>query len=332
MKDKPEELLSFCSKIDFGTIRLSDAEKVFCSEWNNEIIALCKSLPESTQIDALHFFMKYSGLSFGQELNFFRTYYIPTWSIIYWLIQSGPNGNGLRQIDIKNAKTAHSMAMFLHALDDHLKDSEMPVTHLALLLRSQAWMIMNNAFNNLANGVDGGEQIVRNFIDDYYSSIRTSKEIESMDSYCDLFRKQMATGFITPILLTKKMISNKEFTNAIEIAYGSFGIAWRLLDDIKDIKTDMMKGVDSSVYICLPEEIKNYWKNKDVGEKIDKNSGRDKVILDYILENSVIDGISERICIELELAASIVDRYNITGLADEFRCMLKPLKNRQGHI
>jgi hypothetical protein len=331
MEDKFDNLLSYCSEIEFGTVNLSDGEKEFCSEWNNEIISLCKSLPQSTQTDALLFFMRYSGISFSEELNFFRTYYIPTWSIIYWLLQSGLNEKGLDQTGIRNAKTAHSMAMFLHALDDHLKDSEMPVTHLALLLRSQSWMIMNNALNNLADGVDGGEEVVRGFIDDYYSSIRASEEIQSLDSYCDLFRKQMATGYVVPVLIIIKMTTNKEFTSAIQTAYGSFGIAWRLLDDIKDIKTDMMKGIHSSVYICLSEDIKNCW-DKDTGEKIEKNSGRDEVILDYVLENSVIDRIKERICSELELAASIADRYNMTGLADEFRCMLRPLKNRQGHI
>ncbi len=331
MEDKFDNLLSYCSEIEFGTVNLSDGEKEFCSEWNNEIISLCKSLPQSTQTDAVLFFMRYSGISFSEELNFFRTYYIPTWSIIYWLLQSGLNGKGLDQTDIRNAKTAHSMAMFLHALDDHLKDSEMPVTHLALLLRSQSWMIMSNALSSLADGVDGGEEIVRGFIDDYYSSIRASEEILYLDSYCDLFRKQMATGYVVPVLMIKKMTTDEEFINAIQTAYGSFGIAWRLLDDIKDIKTDMMKGIHSSVYICLSEDIKNCW-DKDTGEKIEKNSGRDEVILDYVLENSVIDRIKERICSELELAASIADRYNMTGLADEFRCILRPLKNRQGHI
>ncbi len=331
MEDKIENLLSSCSEIDFGTVNLSDGEKKFCSEWNNDIISLCKSLPESTQTDALLFFMRYSGLSFGEEINFFRTYYVPTWSIIYWLLKSRPDDKVLGQDDIRNAKAGHSMAMFLHALDDHLNDSEMPVTHLALLLRSQSWQTMNNAFNSLSDGVDGGAKIVRGFIDEYYSSICNSEEIESLDCYCDLFRKQMATGMIVPVLMTKKITADREFTNAIETAYGSFGIAWRLLDDIKDIKTDMLKGIHTSIYICLSEDIKNWW-DQDLGEKADENSGYGKVILKYILENTVIDKIKERICRELELAESIAHDYGITGLANEFRCMLKPLKNRQDRI
>lgn len=328
MKDKLEDFLLSCSEIDFGDVNIPQGEKEFCTELNNELILLCKYLPESTQTDALLFLMRYLRTPFGQELNFFRYYYVPSWSIIYWLIKSTPEDKNLDQ---KVAKNAHSMAMFLHALDDHLNDNELPVTHLAMLLRSQSWMIMNDAFDKLAHRVDGGEQIVKGFIDDYYSSIRSSKEIESFESHCALFRKQMATWLIVPVLMTKMMTTDEEFTHAIQTAYGSFGIAWRLLDDIRDIETDMMKGTHSSIYICLPEDMKNLW-DKVTREKIDGNSDCAEVILDYLLENNVIDRVRARICSELESAASIVDSHNMTDLADEFLCLLNPLKNRQNHL
>jgi len=326
MEDRIENLLSFCSALDFGAVKLSDGEKEFCRELNNEVIALCKSLPGSTQIDALLCLRGYFRIPFGQEFSFFMNYYVPAWSIIYWLIQSAPEGKGLKQEDIQNAKTAHAMALFLHPLDDHLNDGELPVTHLTLLLRSHAWMIMNNAFSSLADEVDGGEEIVESFLDDYYSSLRSSKEILSLDSYCDFFRKQMATGFIAPVLIMRKMTANEEFTHAIQAAYGSFGIAWRLLDDINDIKTDMMKGAKSSIYICLPEDLKNYWK-KQSEEELDKKDGYFKVILDYILKDSVIERIKERIYGELNSAATIADDCNMTSWAYEFRSLLRPLKN-----
>jgi hypothetical protein len=180
----------------------------------------------------------------------------------------------------------------------------------------------------LVDGVDEGEKIVRAFIDDYYSSIRSSKEIKFLDSYCDLFRKQMATGMIVPFLLTKKMTTNEGFTGAIQAAYEAFGIAWRLLDDIKDIETDMLKSSHSAIYICLPEKIKTFW-DKYNEKKSDKKNDFARIIMECLVENGVIQGITERICSELESAASIADDYNITGLADEFRCLLSPLKNRQ---
>jgi len=330
MEDRIEDLLSFCSAIDFGPVSISEGQKEFRRELNNEIFSLCRSLPQSTQTEGLLSIMRYWGMPFDQEFNLFRYYYVPSWSIIYWLIRSAPTSKGLGEVVIRNAKTAHSMAMFLHPLDDHLNDNEISATHLTLLLRSQSWMLMNHALYALADGVDGGNEIVRSFINDYYSSIRSSEEVESLDSYCDIFRKQMATWFMAPALMTKRMTSDAEFTNAILTAYGSFGIAWRLLDDIKDLKADMMQGKHSSIYVCLPEETRDGW-GQDTEEKAIAISDHTKVILNYILENGVIDRVRERICSELESAASLVGCYDMTGLADEFRCLLRPLKDGQKH-
>jgi hypothetical protein len=100
---------------------------------------------------------------------------------------------------------------------------------------------------------------------------------------------------------------------------------------MKDIEIDMMKGSPSAIYVCLSEDMKNWW-DKNTGEKKEKNSGYAKVILNHILENSIIERIKERMCSELESAASIADYYDMTGLADEFRSLLSPLKNRQDHL
>jgi hypothetical protein len=325
MEDKFEIFLSCCFEIDFGTVKLSERQKNFCSELSNEVVSLCESLPKSTQADALLLLMKYFQIPFGQELSFFMNYYAPAWSIIYWLIESGRESGGLEEEDIKNAKTAHSMALLLHPIDDHLNDNEWPASHLALLLRSQLWLTMSNAMNSLADEVDGGEKIMTDFLDDYYSSIRDAKEILSLDNYCDLFRKQMATGYISPALIMKKMGTNEECDHAIRAAYGSFGVAWRLLDDINDIQTDMMTASKSAVYSCLPTNIRDHW-NKCGKEAFDEQSVHAKAILVYIQENGTIEKIKERICNELDSAADTADDYNMTGLADEFRCLLEPLK------
>lgn len=326
MENKIENFLLSCSEIDFGAVNLSDGEKEFCSELNKEVFSLCKSLPESTQTDALLLFMEYFRISFGQEYSFFMNYYAPAWSIIYWLIHTKSKSNRLTTEDIENARTAHSMALLLHPLDDHLNDGQLPVTHLTLLLRSQAWMIMNNSMKSLAEALDGSHQIYQDFIDDYYTGITSSEEIKSLNGYTDLFRKQMATGFVVPALLSKKISGDEKFTLSIQAIYGSFGIAWRLLDDINDFKTDMFKGSKSAIYACLPETMRKYWE-KDTREE---NSHRNKIILDFVLENSIIEKILERLYVELAFAAETAEEYYLTGLADEFRCLARPFKNRQG--
>ena len=331
MKDGIKEMLSACSKINFGDVDLTEDQKAFCHDWNKESILFYKSLPESTQTDALLFLIQYAKTSF-EKLDFLRMYYVPAWSIIFWLSQAGSAGKGLAPTDIKNAKAAHYMAMLLHALDDHLTDHQLPVNHLTLLLRSQAWMIMNHALSSLAGEIDGGPRLVQRFIDDYYITIRSTETIESLDRYCEHFRKQMATWLIVPALMAKKITADPGFSDAVKTAYGSFGIAWRLLDDIKDIESDMINGVKSSIYICLPEDIRGCLNRNSEGKNRAENAGDVESALLYIQQNKIIGNIKQRICRELESAASIADKYEITGLANELRCLNRPLANRQGYL
>lgn len=321
MENKIAAWLTSCCEIDFGEVNLSDEQKIFCNQWSDESILLYKTLPESMQADAILFLTKYAKTSIT-EFNLFRMYYVPAWSIVYWLIRSDSGGNRLQPKDIRHAKTAHFMAMLLHALDDHLSDHQVPVTHFTLLLRSQSWMLMNNALKEMALEVDDGQHLVRRLINDYYASIGNSHATPCLDRYCDLFRKQMATWLIVPALMTQLLARDKKFSKAIQQAYGSFGIAWRLLDDIQDIESDMANGVPSSIYVCLPKDMRDCWKKNESRP----NNGA-SAVTKYIFENKIIEIIKERICSELMSAAGIADNCCLPGLANEFRCLLKPLKN-----
>jgi hypothetical protein len=328
MRENPTNIVSSCAEIDFGVVNLSEGEQAFCRRLNKEILLLCKSMPVSTQVDALSFLMRYAGISFNQEINFFKNYYIPAWSVIYWLIDSCPDDKELTDEDVKNAISAHSMAMFLHSIDDHLTDGQISVNHLSLLLRSQAWMRMNHAMNSLTVSVDGGLGIVKRFIDDYYTGICGSQEIKSLDNYCDVFRKQMATWLVVPVILSKKIAGDNDFTTAIQSAYESFGIAWRLLDDLQDMEEDMIKGAHSSIYYSLPEEAKRLW-DKKTAEPIAKSNECANAISKSVLEKGFINRIKERICRELESAVAIAGCFNMAGLKNEFHSLLQPLKKTQ---
>jgi hypothetical protein len=322
------DLLSFSSLVDFGAVNLSREEEAFRGELNREMLSFCEHLPESMRTKAVLFLMEYLRSSFCGDLNFVNYFYPPAWSILFWLHQSCPDNRKLGPNYVKDAKTGHAMAMFLHAFDDHLTDGQLPVTHLALLMRTQSWMMMNRAFERLAREVPKGAAIVSGFIDDYYSSIATSDEIESLDSYCAFFRKQMATWLVVPVLMAKRIYANEESVRSVQALYSSFGIAWRLLDDLQDIETDMMKGIHSSLYICLPDGIRKRWDRIKV-EKADGNGSSAGQVLNYVLASGTIDRIRKRIRSELKSAASRADSCDMTGFADELRCLLKPLK--EGH-
>ena len=146
-----------------------------------------------------------------------------------------------------------------------------------------------------------------------------------MDRYCERFRKQIATWLIVPVLITKKITGDTDFTHSIQSAYESFGIAWRLLDDIQDIEQDLIKGTHSAIYYSLSENTKNKW-DKKTETKFDDSSEYTKTILEFVLENSVINRTKKRICSELESAAAVADSYNMADLKNEFYSLLQPLK------
>jgi hypothetical protein len=320
-------VLSNCAETEFGATPLTEGAKNFRREWNNEILALCKSLPDSTQTDALLFFMNHSAVPFGDGIDFFRTYYSPTWSIIYWLSQLRSSSHKLTDQDIRNAKAAHSMAMFLHAVDDHLVDGELPVSHLAILLRSQAWVIMSQAMQRLAAGIRGGEHIVCQLIDDYYASIRDGRKVQSVDEFCDLFRKQMATGMVAPVLLAKKLSANRDFADALQYGYGCFGVAWRLIDDIKDIESDMRTGAHSVIYYHLPKDLRKLWHTPAPGAGQNEDRASTAPIFEHLFDNRIIEHVKCRICSEIEKAAAIAADHNMSGWAEELNCLLAPLKS-----
>jgi hypothetical protein len=271
------------------------------------------------------FLVEYLQASFNTGLNFVSYFYSPSWSILFWLLRTCSGTDRFTPKQVRDAKTGHTMAMFLHALDDHLNDRQLPVTHLALLMRSQSWMLMNHSFRRLAFGLEDGASLVDDLINDYYSSIDSSGEAQSLDSYCQCFVKQMATWLIVPILLARRLCADEDYSRAIQSAYSSFGIAWRLLDDLQDFEKDMVNGIHSAIYVCLNKDLRYLWDHSPVERKGPTNRSI-QMILRYVHENKVIDTIMKRACDELASAASTADACGMPGLAVEFRSLVKPLR------
>ena len=308
----------------FGDVNPTDAVAAFGHEMNREILALLKSLPTKTHAAAATFLMRHFRTPFFPEFDYFCNYPTPSWSIIYWLGRMGADRGVLTLEDGHHAKTAHAMALFLHPLDDHLEDGQLPATHLHVLLRSQAWMRMREALDGLAAGVIGGAKIVTDFINDYYASIGCPPDLETLDGYCQHFRKQMATGMIVPALLAAKMQPGRDFTEALTAAYGAFGIVWRLIDDLQDMEVDIAAGSHSAIYFSLPVETRQIW---DSGSQRE-DGGRFERIRSAVHHYGVWENIKERMALELALAADTMEAIQMTGLAEELRRLLRPVTDR----
>lgn len=314
--------------MDFGAVALSDDQKQFYRRLNETNVTLCAALPGTTQEKALAFLRGYSGLKDDRDSDFYRHYYAPSWTILNWLVHHDRlEGSRLTGQDISDAVSAHAMAMNLHSMDDHLNDGQMPANHLTLLLRSQSWMVMNEAFGRLATGVAGGTKIVDGFINDYYSAVCNCEKPESLDHYCDGFRKQMATALIIPVLVARKIGFDQYMVEALQHAYESFGIAWRLIDDIQDIEKDIAGREYTAIYAGLPPEAKNLL-NEYYASKTAESNGDINHVFENLVADGVVDRIKDKAVSELESAAIRAGGIHLTGLADEFLCLAEPLKQR----
>jgi hypothetical protein len=315
-------VLDKCTTIRFGDVPLGNAAGLY-HRLNSQVTALCRSLPAGMQAGGLTFFMEYFRIQVGESLDYFKNYYAPAWSFIYW-VTALPRADIIdMESGIDHALCAQAMAMLLHSFDDHLVEGGIPVTHLALLARSQAWRRMMDAIDKFCAGLAGGSDTASGLIDDYYSGITERETPQTLDAYCGLFRKQMATWVIMPVLTARKTGGIEEFVVALRGAYESFGIAWRLLDDIQDLEADMADGTHSAVYVCLGDKGRALWDDRGKGRGAGKTKEK---ICTMIRDESILEVIAGRIVTEFDNAALLVDRIGLNGLAEEYRALAGPVK------
>lgn len=325
MNAKPSDNPS-SSTIRFGTVELAPGLEAFRQALNREMTEFLYSLPAPTHADAAVFFMQHLGTRFIPDFDYFRHYHPPAWSVLYWIAgrrahrKSSPAEEGW-------ARMAHAMALFLHPLDDHLNDGQLPATHLNLLLRSQAWRRMHAALEPLADAVAGGGAVVRGLIDDYYASIGTPPTIPTLEGYCTHFRRQMATWLIVPVLMARRQAADRSFAADLKRAYESFGIAWRLLDDLQDITADRVSGARSAVYYALPARLRPAWALGDASATVPRHDR----VADYLAVHAVHRTIQARIGNELAAAAALVAGLGMTEMAAELHALRRPFQKGSVH-
>jgi hypothetical protein len=272
----------------------------------------------------MFFFMKYAGIALGEPLDFFRHYQRPVWSVLYRLACLPGAAAALPVNDQDAAVRAHAMAMLLHSLDDHLVDGQVPVTHLALLARGQAWRMMADSIDRFCHGNPDALDTAGGLIDDYITSVSTPDVPRSLDRYCALFHGQAATGLIIPLLIARKIGVDEQFTSGLRSAYESFGIAWRLLDDIQDLEADLAKGGHGAVYACLDNDGRALWDSMQnvSGPAADQTAEQ---LFTKIRDASILETIARRMMSELDHAADSAQKIGLSGLAAEYRTLAGPV-------
>ncbi|MBP8987382.1 MAG: hypothetical protein KBG92_06235 [Spirochaetes bacterium] len=325
----------FCNTIDFGRYPLDMPCTSFYDLLNSAVIDLIRTIPRSAQLPVMMFFLYYAGLKPGDKLDFFHNYYSPIWSIIPHILKKQEN-TLFSEILINHAAGTHAMAMLLHSLDDHLNDGDLSSNHLTLLIRSQAWKLLHDHLEPLTSAVTGGRELADDCLDSYYGSIISQVCPENLEEYLDLFRHQMATAFIVPLLLAHRY-DNSALGNAVHIALESFGIAWRILDDIKDLEIDFLAGSVSAVSLSLPEEGKRLWREikdpehfkiKNQSKVTVENERRFQILESIIQDCGIITALLKRILKEIDNATNNAEKAGLLDLAAELRLIASPLWER----
>lgn len=319
--------------VHFGQPSLDEYTASFYTLMNEAITKLVRSLPRPVQTSAMIFFMQYAGIEAGQPLDFFRNFYSPVWSSVPHIIQKN-RGAIVPDEFIYNAAIAHSMIMLLHSLDDHISDGQIIPDHLTLLIRSQGWKIFWDTVSILCSLISNGMDTVNTYIDRYYISIIPDKTYADLEEYICVFRDQMATALIVPLLAVQYIGGGTSLWESVRTSIESFGVAWRILDDIHDIGDDMRSGRISAVTLCLPDEVRCRWRtlmktgNTIEGENI-INQKKDSISFNKIMiQNSdIITNLVQRVIRELQLAAKYAGDAGLSGLAREMRELLIPLTN-----
>lgn len=295
-------------KVNFGQVSLNNDQIEWFNTLNKQIPALCRQMPAGLQTTAIMTIQKYyTKYKLQNLLQFFAKFYAPTWTILYWLQEEHQI---LSAEEINTVLKGQAMAMFLHMLDDHLTDGHLHTDHLLLQLRTEAWTRYKSAVNTIASTISGGNQIADELISSYFSAIYHPPLTENYADYCNLFRKQIGTGLVLPILVAHRAAID---VTAMRSAYEDFCVAWRLLDDLRDCVDDALEGEKSSLSFFMASQ--DLWE-ACAGKEQDSSEWQ---ILTRYLEKQVFAPFIGEIYGFLSSAESTAQRIGLAGYANEFR-------------
>jgi hypothetical protein len=327
MSPELKDIKYFIRNIAFGEVGLSKKDEILYEILNNQILYLCKSIPEHMQNKAMFFMLDYSHINIGEKPDFYKNYYKPVWTIIPSVAESTAAKHRLSEPEYETAMCGQAMALFMHSLDDHLNDGEVATSHLLLLLRSQSWILFNNAIAKFADNNDAID-LAHSLINEYYEGMYPDKAPASLDEYCDLFKKEISTWYVVPMLAALKTSGDMEKARDIRRAMEHFGVAWRLLDDIQDCEEDLIYGRHTAFYHLLSADAKKLWdagtKNK-AGKNTDADV-REEIFRDLAAGNIMSD-LAARILRKLDAAWEAAEALGMRGLAKQYKALGMPVKS-----
>jgi hypothetical protein len=311
-----------CATINFGKVALNPAQTQALGQMNRQIVELCRSLPAPLRDSGILAIQQhFTGFQLTNLMNFFTKFYAPSWSLIYWMQQAHPT---LSEAELEQAICAQGIAYFLHMLDDHISDGQIPISHLLLQLRTHAWTTFTGIAQQLAAPLPEGETLIQTTLDRYFSGIHNPPEVAGSDAYADLFRQQLSTTLVIPLLVAHRTGCP---IAPLQSAYEEFGIAWRLLDDLRDCAEDTFAGQKSGIYHLLTPEYQALWAQCQ-GQ--DATAECWLILQDYLEQSGVLQTLIEQTIDRLDQAQIAALECGLTDYAQEMIALSVPLTEAIG--
>ena len=312
-------MLNLRKKYHFATPELSTGELELRKLMNARLFEIIQSQPENLKNPTALYFLENSG---GLQMDFFCQFYPPTWSILHWLkVKQTKRRENLPGNDSlwTAALTAHAMSLFLHSLDNHLVDGQTKASHLILELRTRVRERCNQAVETSGAGLEGAADLYADLMNEYYGGVHNPPEVRTLDEYLELTRQQAASCMVAPMLLAMRFGEKAETVQAVRRALEAFALAFRLMDDIHDIKQDARAGKNTAVRILLSREDRAFW-DRQTGNVIDQE-------FESCMEQSgALRQILERLAQEMQAGAETAREAGLGGYAEQLLAMNSPVE------
>jgi hypothetical protein len=310
-----------CQQINFATIPLDSDQLVALDGLNRQLIPFCKSLPPALQPGAIFAIQQhFTGFQLGNLQRFFTKFYAPSWTLLGWMGQcSDASPTGLTATELQQAINLQGMAYFLHMLDDHLADGQIPISHLLLQLRTQAWMRFTQGAEALLPSSSAQDKLIYCWINRYFSGIQGADSVENLADYCEQFRQQLSTTLVLPMIVADRTGHN---STKVQASYEAFCIAWRLLDDLRDCQDDARAGELSGIYYLLPPDLRQQWQDC---QGVERDSEAWLQMAAALEQSGVLQQLVAEIVDWLALAQTTARQANLPGYAQELQQLAIPL-------
>jgi len=269
-------------------------------------------VPKSIQSEIFFFIHKYINIDDQSKFDFLQHFKKPTWTVVHHLCNKHISNNTDKDLIFTHALYAQGLSLFLHTLDDHLCDGDLPIDHVMLIFRNAVWNDFIRNVEILEDLLNVKSSIRIQNIDRYSYGASIHENTQSFGEYIYAFQLTMKLGtIVSHIIMTYAKCSSSEIHDILDSLY-SYGCAWRILDDIDDLSQDILNNKFTAPYFLLNMEEREKW--------FPANSIS---FTKEIVRSPILNELFSYINVFTNFSVNIAQSYNLESLADEYSCIIK---------